>query len=206
MAARCPDALLLLDETYRCAVYGDDVLVPSAATMSPNVVVTGSLSKCHGVPGVRIGWAITRNAELREQLVMGKFSTVISNSAVDEMVALRVLRKADEIIAAQRQRLGEGLAHTAAWVERNAALVEWVRPDAGALCCVRLRPDVFDSAAVARVYAGISARNARVGNGCWFGDEPRVFRLGFGLLAPQELDAALDVLTATLHQVGLRAA
>ena len=60
--ARCPDALLLLDETYRCAVYGDDVLVPSAATMSPNVVVTGSLSKCHGVPGVRIGWAITRNA------------------------------------------------------------------------------------------------------------------------------------------------
>ena len=24
MAARCPDALLLLDETYRCAVYGDD--------------------------------------------------------------------------------------------------------------------------------------------------------------------------------------
>jgi len=62
MAVRCPDALLLLDETYRCAVYGDDVLVPSAATMSPNVVVTGSLSKCHGVPGVRIGWAITRNA------------------------------------------------------------------------------------------------------------------------------------------------
>jgi hypothetical protein len=24
--------------------------------------VAGSLSKCHGVPGVRIGWAITRNA------------------------------------------------------------------------------------------------------------------------------------------------
>jgi len=56
--ARCPDALLLLDETYRCAVYGDDVLVPSAATMSPNVAVTGSLS----VPGVRIGWAIAGNA------------------------------------------------------------------------------------------------------------------------------------------------
>jgi len=62
MAARSPDALLLLDETYRCAVYRDDVLVPSAATMSPNVVVTGSLSKCHGVPGVRIGRVIIRNA------------------------------------------------------------------------------------------------------------------------------------------------
>jgi len=62
MAARCPDALLLLDETYLCAAYGDDVLVPSAATMSPNVDVAGSLSKCHAVPGVCIGWAITRNA------------------------------------------------------------------------------------------------------------------------------------------------
>jgi aspartate/methionine/tyrosine aminotransferase len=206
MSARCPNALLLLDETYRCAVYGDDAIAPSAATMSPRIVVTGSLSKCHGVPGVRVGWAITRDVALREQLLAGKFSTVICNSAVDEMIALRVLRQADGIIAARRQRLGEGLARTAAWVERNAALVEWVRPDAGALCCIRLRPEVFDSAAVARFYAGLSDRDARVGNGGGFGEEPRVFRLGFGLLAPQELDAALDVLAAALHQARLRAA
>lgn len=152
------------------------------------------------------GEAITRNAELREQLAVGKFSTVISNSAVDEIVGLRVLRKADEIIGMRRQRLGEGLARTAAWVERNAGLVEWIRPDAGALCCVRLRPDVFDNAGVARFYADLSRRNARVGNGRWFGEEPRVFRLGFGPLAPEELDVALDVLTAALHQARLNAA
>jgi aspartate/methionine/tyrosine aminotransferase len=33
--------------------------------MHSRVVVTGSLSKCHGKPGVRVGRAITRNAELR---------------------------------------------------------------------------------------------------------------------------------------------
>jgi len=158
------------------------------------------------VPGVRIGWAITRNAELREQLVIGKFSTVISNSAVDEMLGLRVLRRADEIIGDRRRRLGDGLARTATWVERNAALVEWVRPDAGALCCIRLRPDVFDDAGVMRFYAGLSRRDARVGDGSWFGEEPRVFRLGFGFLAPDELDTALDVLTATLQQARRNAA
>lgn len=206
MADRCPDAFLLIDETYRCAAFGDDAIAPSGATMSPRVVVTGSLSKCHGVPGVRIGWAITRNAELREQLVIGKFSTVISNSAVDEMLGLRVLRRADEIIGDRRRRLGDGLARTTAWVEHNAALVEWVRPDAGALCCIRLRPDVFDDAGVMRFYAGLSRRDARVGDGSWFGEEPRVFRLGFGFLAPDELDAALDVLTATLQQARRNAA
>jgi aspartate/methionine/tyrosine aminotransferase len=206
MAARCPDAVLLIDETYRFAVYGDDAIIPSVATLSPQVVVTGSFSKCHGVPGVRIGWAITRNAKLREQLVIGKFSTVASNSAVDEMLGLRVLRQADKIIGERRRRLGEGLAQTAAWVERNAALVEWIRPDAGALCCIRLRPDAFDAAGVMRFYSGLSRSNARVGVGSWFGEEPRVFRLGFGRLAPAELDAALDVLTTTLHQARPNAA
>ena len=139
MAVRCPDAFLLVDETYRQAAYNDDQVALSAATLSPRVIITGSLSKCHGAPGLRIGWAIVRDAALREQMVLGKFNTVIANSTIDEMLGLRVLTQAEPIISARRKHLGEGLALTAAWVERNAALVEWVKPDAGALCCVRLR-------------------------------------------------------------------
>ena len=206
MTARCPEAVLLIDETYRFAVYGDDAVVPSVATLGPQVVVTGSLSKCHGVPGVRIGWAITRNAKLREQLVIGKFTTVICNSAVDEMLGLAVLRQPDKITRERRRRLGEGLARTAAWVERNAAFVEWVRPNAvrcAASGCGRTHSTPLE---FMRFYSGLSRSNARVGDGSWFGEEPRVFRLGFGLLAPEELDAALDVLTTALHQARADAA
>jgi aspartate/methionine/tyrosine aminotransferase len=206
MSTCCPDAFLLVDETYRCAVYGDDPIAPSAATMDPRIVVTGSLSKCHGAPGLRIGWAITRDARLREQLVLGKFGTVIANSAVDEMLALRVLQRADDIVGARRLRFGAGLARVAAWAERHAELVEWIRPDAGALCCVRLRPDVFDSDGIARFHAELARRDARVGDGRWFGDEARVFRLGFGLPEPEQLDAALDVLTEALRRASLAAA
>ena len=42
------------------------------------VISVASLSKCHGAPGLRIGWAITRDAELRRQLVVGKFNTIVS--------------------------------------------------------------------------------------------------------------------------------
>jgi aspartate/methionine/tyrosine aminotransferase len=206
MAARCPGAFLLIDETYRNAVYGENAIAPSAALLGANIIVTGSLSKCHGAPGLRVGWAIVRDHALREQLVLGKFSTVISNSPVDEMLGLRVLRDAEPIIAARRTHLAEGLARTATWVERNASLVEWVRPDAGALCCVRLRQNRFDDAAVAQFYAALGRLDARVGNGSWFGEEPRVFRLGFGLLAIDELETALDVLTIALQQAARLAA
>jgi aspartate/methionine/tyrosine aminotransferase len=206
MASRCPEAFLLIDETYRQAVYGDDKAAPSAALLGSQVIVTGSLSKCHGAPGLRIGWAITRNAALREQMVLGKFNTVIANSTIDEMLGLRVLQQAEDIIGARRRLLRDGLARTAAWVERNAGLVEWVRPDAGALCCVRLRPDAFDEASVARFYAALARLDARVGNGTWFGEEARVFRLGFGLLPADELEAALNVLTTALQQARLSAA
>ena len=91
-------------------------------------------------------------------------------------------------------------------MERNAALVEWVRPDAGALCCVRLKPEH----SMKRPWRASMRRSPRsthaIGNGSWFGEEPRVFRLGFGFLPIAELDAALEALTAALQQAKRRAA
>jgi DNA-binding transcriptional MocR family regulator len=75
-----------------------------------------------------------------------------------------------------------------------------VRPDAGALCVIRLRPSRFSNGAVARFHQELARRDARVANGAWFGEDSRVFRLGFGLPEPAELDAALDVLTAALRE------
>ena len=199
MAVKCPDAYLLLDETYRDAIYGDDAVVPSGVTLGPKVISCASLSKCHGAPGLRLGWAISRDPALREQLVLGKFNTTIANSAIDEALALKVLEQRDRIIGARRRHLADGLARTAAWVEANAAFVDWVRPDAGALCCVRLKPTVFDQAGVDRFYAALAAEGVRVGNGAWFGDEARIFRLGFGLMAMPDLEAALDGLSTAVH-------
>jgi aspartate/methionine/tyrosine aminotransferase len=201
MEERCPEAYLLLDETYREAAYGDDPVAPSAVGLSQRVISCASLSKCHGAPGLRLGWAITRDAALREQLVVGKFNIVISCSPLDEALALHVLERRDHILGERRQRLAEGLARTADWVRENDAFVEWVRPDAGALCCVRLKPSVFDDGAVDRFYEGLAREGVRVANGVWFGDEARVFRLGFGLLPMPELEAALTRLSAAVRRI-----
>jgi aspartate/methionine/tyrosine aminotransferase len=200
MAGICPEAHLLVDETYREAAYGSDPVVPCATALSPKVISTASLSKAHGAPGLRLGWAATRDPRLCEQLVLGKFNTVICCSPVDEALALALLNRRGPILQERRQRMADGLARTAAWVERHAIQVDWVRPDAGAICCIRLKP-VFDDAAVARFPTELAREGVRLAAGVWFGDEARVFRLGFGLLSMPDLDAALQGLSAALARL-----
>ena len=200
MAERAPHAWLLMDETYREAVYGDEPVQPSASLLGPRVICTGSLSKCHGAPGLRIGWAITRDPALREQLVTAKFNTVVSCGRLDEVVALQVLQQRERIVAERRRHLADNLAIAEAWMKREARHVEWVLPDAGALCCVRLKAECFDDAGVERFHAALAGESVRVGDGRWFGEERRVFRLGFGLLGAAEFEAALAAVSAALRQ------
>ena len=200
----CPGAVLLLDETYREAVYGDAPPAPSAVSLNERIVSCGSLSKCHGAPGLRTGWAITKHEGLRRQLMLGKFNTIICNSAVDDALAIRVLQQQAEIVGARRPHLQAGFERTRQFVSDHSDLVDWVAPDAGALCCLRLNPARFDEAAVDAFYGELRTRDVRVGNGTWFGEQPRVFRLGFGLLSMADFEEALSRLSDALHAASNR--
>ncbi len=67
------------------------------------------------------------------------------------------------------------------------------------MCCVRLHPEVFSDTDAKRFYKELRLRDALVANGSWFGDEERVFRLGFGFLPPAELGAALTATSEALR-------
>ena len=204
MRDRCPNAYLLIDETYREAAFADDPVAPSALSLGGRIVTVASLSKCHGAPGVRLGWAITRDSALREQLLLGKFNTVISNSPVDEFLALRILNARERILRERRSFLADCLARTEAWVRANDFAIEWVRPDAGAICCVRLKPHAFDDDAVARLYDALAKAGVLVSRGSWFGEPDRVFRISFAHLPLVELDAAYAAITRVLAQVAYK--
>jgi aspartate/methionine/tyrosine aminotransferase len=197
----CPDAYLVIDETYREATYGAQPAPATAASLSPRVLVISSLSKALGAPGLRIGWLVCRDRPLMTELLRAKMNMVISCSVVDETLALEVLRRKQRILDERRAMLDEAVSRVARWVEAHGKLVEWVRPDGGALCCVRLRPDIYDQAAVARFHAALPEQGAMVGRGPWFDEEDRVFRLGFGYLPLAQLDGALDALSRALTMV-----
>ncbi|NKB50414.1 MAG: aminotransferase class I/II-fold pyridoxal phosphate-dependent enzyme [Alphaproteobacteria bacterium] len=195
--ARAPDAFLVVDETYRDATY-DGNAMPSVAGVSDRIITTSSISKAYGAPGLRIGWLTTQSADLYERLTFAKLNTVISASVVDEALTEILFNKLDVILADRRSALSEALDRLSRWVSDHSHLAEWVRPDAGALCCVRLCHDAFSDNAVDAFYTVLEAHDLQVADGTWFGEEKRVFRLGFGYLPLNDFMVALEVLSATL--------
>lgn len=201
MAATAPRAVLLLDETYRQTAYGDAAPPPSLAHLSPRVVTCSSLSKSHGAPGIRVGWLTATDPQLYEALRRARFNTQIAGSGVDELIAIEVLRRQEEILRPRRAALAAALATLTAWAGAHRDAVGFVRPDGGALCCLRLRPDRYDEQAARRFHAALAVRDTRVAHGSWFGEDDRVFRLGFGHLPLPAFEAALDRLADALSAV-----
>jgi len=204
MSRACPDALLLVDETYREAVYGPASAQGSYASVSPRVLTCSSLSKSHGAPGLRIGWLSVLQPDLHDQLRLAKFNLGISCGTLDEFLATELLRRADAILAPRRAFLRDALAVVEEWVKSHDDLVRWVRPDAGALCCIQLDPAAFGEEGLQRFFAHLAESRTLVAPGPWFGDSAFVFRLGFGYEPLDRLQAGLDMISEALRNACTR--
>jgi len=187
-------ARLLLDETYREMTFGE--ALPVAASLSPSVVSVSSLSKSYGLPGIRIGWLVTRDTALRDRLLAAKEQILISGSLVDETIALTALRRRPQLLPAIRARIADAFSTTAAWLDGHQRL-EWVPPRGGVVGFPRIRADAgVDVDAFYRVLFG--EHGTIVGPGHWF-EQPRShFRLGYGWPAPAELREGLAAIDEAL--------
>ncbi|QPF83901.1 pyridoxal phosphate-dependent aminotransferase [Bradyrhizobium genosp. L] len=198
MEEQSPQSLLFIDETYREATYGDTRMVDSFAGLDPRIVTGASISKALGAPGLRTGWLTVADADLRARLTVAKMNTVISGSVLDEALAVALLRNREQVLAPRRKLLAGAMAELANWCEAERDRIDWVRPDAGALCCLRLRAGAFDDAAVSRFWRLLPRHDLQLASGTWFGESDRVFRLGFGYLPPDRLGPALSALSSAL--------
>ncbi len=190
-------ARLLLDETYREMTFGEPL--PVAAALSPSVISVSSLSKTYGLPGIRIGWLVTRDRALRDRFLAAKEQILISGSLVDETIALAALRRRPAWLPTIRARIDEAFGMTVGWLGDHPRL-EWIEPRGGVVGFPRIRPGVpVDPDDFYRVL--FEAHGTVVGPGHWF-EQPRAhFRLGYGWPSLTELREGLDAIDATLDEV-----
>ncbi len=186
--------LLLVDETYRDLSRGP--AQPWAAEMSASAISISSLSKSMGLPGIRVGWAITRNRAHQERLLAAKEQMMICGSVLDETVATHALRQRADLLASRRATAERHFFIVREWMSGHADL-EWVEPQGGVVCFPRIR-DPFAVDVGAFYHHLRTAGGTLVGAGHWFEVDPRSFRVGFGWPTDSELRGGLAAIDASL--------
>lgn len=193
--AEAKGCYLLVDETYRDLSY--DGALPQAASLGKNVISVSSLSKAYGVPGIRVGWLITRNPELQHLFLAAKEQISLSGSVVDEWIAEQVMARQQELLRATLTEMRERLRLVAQWIE-SEPLLEWVRPQGGVVCFPHMKAEPAGGTA-AFYQRLLETYGTYVGPGHWFEMSDRFFRLGYGWTSRAELEAGLDAISKALR-------
>jgi aspartate/methionine/tyrosine aminotransferase len=185
---------LLVDETYRDLHRGP--IPPLAATLSDRVISVGSVSKALGLPGIRMGWIISRNSDLMHLFLAAKEQIFICNSVLDEEIACRAMLKRADLLPEIQARVDENFALVADWMKREQRL-EWVEPAGGVVALPRIKQDAAID--IKKFYEVLQQEYATwVGPGHWFELSDRYFRLGYGWEPKETLAKGLQNISSAL--------
>ena len=183
---------LFSDEMYRWLEQDAAERLPSAAERYERAVTLCGLSKTFALPGLRVGWLVSRDAAALARIAAAKDFTTICGSAPSEVLALMALRNAPRLIARSVAIPGANLALLDTFFADHEELFGWVRPRAGSIGLARLRAAEGSRAFCERLVqqAGVFLAPSWVFG---YGDEH--VRFGFGR---ESLPMALAALEAWL--------
>ena len=137
--AKANDVILFSDEMYRFLEYDADHKLPAACDLYENAISLFGMSKSFALPGLRMGWLITKNKELLEQFTTFKDYTSTCSSAPSEILALMGLRAKADILTRNLNIIRSNLTILEPFFERYAELFEWRRPTAGPIGFPKLK-------------------------------------------------------------------
>jgi aspartate/methionine/tyrosine aminotransferase len=129
--------MLFSDEIFRFIEQDPAARLPGAADLYERAVSVGGLSKTFGLPGVRVGWAVTRNHALLERMAALKDYLSLCNGAVDEFLAGIALRHRAALHRRSLEIVTANLRILDAFLERHDSLFRWQRPGAGSVGLIR---------------------------------------------------------------------
>lgn len=189
------DCRLLVDETYRDLSYGGRL--PLAASLGDHVISVSSLSKAYGIPGIRIGWLITRDPRLKELFLAAKEQISLCGSVVDEWIATQVLSRREPLLRQTLAEMRRRLDLVSDWIA-GEDLLEWVRPAGGVICLPRMRAE--PAGGTPAFYRRLLEQHGTyVGPGHWFEMPDTCFRLGYGWPSAERLKAGLIGISRALR-------
>jgi aspartate/methionine/tyrosine aminotransferase len=203
------DAWLLVDEVYRDATYGRDsrsstpAHTPAPAHKSgaeqsmssahahPRCIVTNSLTKSYGLPGLRCGWAMG-GPEVIERIRRTRDAVDAVGSYPAEVASARAFAMIELLAARARAIIEPNLERLSQFMESRNDLA-WVRPDGGTVAFPRFPGSSDAESFVDRL---LHDQETAVVPGRFFGAAPH-FRIAFGV-QPDTLEHGLEAIGRVL--------
>ncbi|MEM7538041.1 MAG: aminotransferase class I/II-fold pyridoxal phosphate-dependent enzyme [Chloroflexota bacterium] len=170
------DLWLFSDEMYYGLVHSGTELIPSMADITQKTIVLSGLSKTYGLPGLRVGWLLTRNQAMYDRLFNWKFYTSLCPPAPSEFLAMAAMRVRTQLRDKNIALIEQNLALAEAFFERWPELFTWRRPMSSSIGLVGMNvPSVYEFSTKLADDAGVLIQSAKM-----LGYDDQHMRMGFG--------------------------
>jgi aspartate/methionine/tyrosine aminotransferase len=145
-------AWIVADEIYRGAELDSDVSSPTFWGLYDKLVVTSGLSKAFGMPGLRVGWAVSTPGMIQRIWERHDYTTLAPGMISDRLAALAMYPEVRESILT-RTRLIMRANYPAfdAWLSTHEDIFSWARPVAGAIQYVKYGLPIGSSKLVEKI-------------------------------------------------------
>ncbi|MFQ5837288.1 MAG: aminotransferase class I/II-fold pyridoxal phosphate-dependent enzyme [Thermoplasmata archaeon] len=191
-AAREADAWILSDEVFRGAERQGG-LTDTLWGEYEKVLVTSSLSKAFGLPGLRLGWICGPEDAIEELWSLHDYTTIALSKIVEALGTLALVRWRDKLLSRARGFIRGNFPLIQAFVEGSG--LAWIPPRAGAIAFIRY-PSRIPSEDLAKRALD---KDVLVVPGVHFQDEGYL-RVGFGMETGM-LEGGLELLEALFQEV-----
>ncbi|QOL26769.1 pyridoxal phosphate-dependent aminotransferase [Thalassotalea sp. LPB0316] len=139
------ESIVNLCQKYHCYLVLDDVSQASQYQQNSAVrkvdydkaILINVMSKSLGLGGIRLGWAISQDQQVRNALIAQKASGSICTSAVDEYLAHLALVNHQPILARANAIIEQNIKLFNQFLSQHSAIT-WHQPQAGILATIKL--------------------------------------------------------------------
>ncbi len=190
------DVDILADEHYRFLPSHQADPLPSIYGRSSKVVALGSIGKCFGCIGLRVGWIIA-TPEVIQACHLFKDYTTHTVSPIIDFISAHVLLNKDKFLPRYQDYIKANMLHFENFMEKQQGRINWVKPDAGTIafpyfCEENMNSQVFTKQLVEQQGVLLLPGEAF--------DMPKHFRIALGV-NPEFFQQALERFALVLKRI-----
>jgi aspartate/methionine/tyrosine aminotransferase len=122
---------LFSDEVYRLIERDPAIRLPQVGDVYERGLSLNVMSKAYGLPGLRIGWIMTKDRDVLQRMERYKHYLSICSAVPSERLAVIALRARDLILARNRALTEQNAKKLTVFFAEFPELFDWRRPDGG---------------------------------------------------------------------------